>query len=187
MSGSNFVKLSVAQDLIVCSGKQIPFHLVAKEHVPIPNTESEAEYVYRRYRPFPDVALYKNGFPYFFCELDSLSNRADKYRMCVQMACALRFGHYLRGVSGTRETTTLFLMGAFVNRDWVVNRYFACFDHDGKTVCLKPSSLRSAWPLIHMPRLSLSTKILTCGKDTTVRSLFPSFTTSQSTSRLMNH
>ena len=151
MSGSNFVKLLVAQDLIVCSGEQIPFLLVAKERVPSSNSENETGCVYRQYRPSPDVAFYKNGFPYFFCELESLSNHANKYRMCVQMACALRFGHYVRGVSGTHDTTPLFIMGAFIKRNWVVSRYFAYFDHDGKTVCVKSTSLRSTWPLIDMP------------------------------------
>lgn len=104
--------------LILCSATQFPFPLIAATYDSARNFLS-----YRKYRPRPDVAFLKHGFPRFLAEIDSIDNQNDKYRLQVQMACALRLAHALQKVSDI-SNEQLFLMGAFFSKDLKVDRFF---------------------------------------------------------------
>lgn len=81
-----------------------------------------------KYEPHPDAAFLKGNFPYFLVEVDSLDNQNDKYRLYVQMACALKLALAFR--RSVRNDNKFFLMGAFFAKEREIYRLF--FYVDGK-------------------------------------------------------
>ena len=77
----------------------------------------------RKYQPRPDVAFLTHGFPRFLVEIDSTDNQRDRLRLHVQLACALHLALALRRVAGVNNED-FFLMGAFIDKFWVIHRYF---------------------------------------------------------------
>lgn len=111
----------------LCSRENFPFSLIADEG------NREKQY---KYRPRPDVALLKKGFPRFLAVIDSTDNVYDMYRLYVFMACALRLALALRKEDDGCNGKDFFLMGASLSRDWHIYRYFFYVDDKGK-VCME--------------------------------------------------
>ena len=107
----------------------------------------------RKYQPRPDAAFYKGKLPYFLAEVDSLDNENDKYRLYVQMACALKYALAFRQKGG--KDNKFFLMGAFFSKEREIHRYFF-YVNDAKKVRLMTSMWDSSTSHPLFARLALT-------------------------------
>ncbi|EJD00629.1 uncharacterized protein FOMMEDRAFT_142433 [Fomitiporia mediterranea MF3/22] len=110
-------------------GKQFPFFLIVDE---VNGHNIVGQY---KYRPKPNVALFKDDFPRFLAEFDSLTNQDNKHRLLVQMACALCLALAFRRADGCHDEN-FFLMGAFFTKEWHIYRYFF-YSNEGKVCYLE--------------------------------------------------
>lgn len=136
----------------------MPFPLIVDER-----DESGHTTKHRRYRPVPDVAFLSYNFPLFLVEFD---NQQDKYRLLVQMACALRLALAFLKESGDNDPS-FFLMGAFFTKDHKIFRYFFFVDENQK-VCLFKHTSGSTLPHPLNFRPAITKKFIRCAKFVTL-------------------